>query len=277
VLDDTTELDIFIRNAKYSTYLNRVTRDERRLTSLAHKYTGTQLVETLEKFLMAPDSPALRDGKPRYLDQGKAYNGTGNKYEGNGNKYEGNGNKYHGNPNYHGKSNYGNKFDVNKSKFKGTRPPLATRINPIHYISEEPGSNDNDEDEDHGLDLSAIHVPNNDEGREVFHVYCASVYRINAQPETARDTTCIVCGQSHRFDKCDILANTEFLRGHYIRYCQQLRRNATSRKKEFPGKGDIPNTAATAPVRFLDLEAAGSGSDSDSDDPVTQDFQLGRA
>ena len=52
------ELDIFINNAKHSTFLKRVTRDERRVTSLRHKHVGSQLVETLNKFLSSPDSPA---------------------------------------------------------------------------------------------------------------------------------------------------------------------------------------------------------------------------
>ena len=59
-LDNNSELDIFLKNAKYGAYLNRVTRDERRQSSLAYKYRGSQLVETLEKYLMAPDSPALQ-------------------------------------------------------------------------------------------------------------------------------------------------------------------------------------------------------------------------
>jgi hypothetical protein len=274
-LDDTTELDIFINNAKHSTYLNRVTRDERRLTSLAHKYRGTQLIETLNKFLMAPDSPALHaDNKPRYSDQGKVrYESAESKYS---RPYEKYGNKFDATK---GKfTNYGNKFDTTKGKFRNTRQPLTARVNPVHYVSDDPNGNGSGTDtEEPGPDLYDIDVPNTDEDREVFHVYCASVYRINAQPDTARDTTCIVCGQAHRFDKCNVLANTEFLRGHYIRYCQQLRRDATARKKEFPGKGDIPNTAATAPVRFLDLDTTGSDSESDDDDDPEQDFQRGRA
>ena len=48
----------FINNAKHSTFLNRVTCDERCMTSLKHKCAGVQLVETLNKFLSSPDSPA---------------------------------------------------------------------------------------------------------------------------------------------------------------------------------------------------------------------------
>eukprot|EP00980_Cylindrotheca_fusiformis_P025850 scaffold14739_cov141-Cylindrotheca_fusiformis.AAC.1 len=57
-LDNDYEIDIFINRSKYSEYLNRVTRDERRISSLQYKYKGTQLIETLDKFLLASDSPA---------------------------------------------------------------------------------------------------------------------------------------------------------------------------------------------------------------------------
>ena len=59
MLDDSAELDIFISNAKYSEFLNCVTHDEHRMASLTYKYNGVQLIETLEKFLMAPNSPQL--------------------------------------------------------------------------------------------------------------------------------------------------------------------------------------------------------------------------
>lgn len=59
-LNDTGELDIFITNAKYSSYLHRVTCGERRLTRFQDSYRGFQVVQTLEQHLMAPDSPALK-------------------------------------------------------------------------------------------------------------------------------------------------------------------------------------------------------------------------
>ena len=55
------------RNAKHSTFLNRVTRDERRVASLRHKYVGSQLVETLNKFLSSPDSPAKTSAPAKKL------------------------------------------------------------------------------------------------------------------------------------------------------------------------------------------------------------------
>lgn len=67
-LKNVAELDIFIGNSKYSSYLNRVTQDEQRLSSLRHKYTGQQLVETLDKFLMLPDSPICQENQAKRTD-----------------------------------------------------------------------------------------------------------------------------------------------------------------------------------------------------------------
>jgi len=56
-LDDPGELDMFINNMKYSTFVQRVTRDERRQRSLLHKCQGDKLLETLNSVLMMPDCP----------------------------------------------------------------------------------------------------------------------------------------------------------------------------------------------------------------------------
>ena len=60
-LDNPDEVDIFINNMKYSQWLTWVTHDERKLTTMSHKYTAAQIVETLNTFLNEPDSPALDD------------------------------------------------------------------------------------------------------------------------------------------------------------------------------------------------------------------------
>ena len=57
-LDTEEELDIFIKGMKYGDYINRVTHDEHHLRANRIKYQGLQLLETLKRHLMAPDSPA---------------------------------------------------------------------------------------------------------------------------------------------------------------------------------------------------------------------------
>ena len=70
-LDDEHELELFLDGATYSDYLIRVTREERSLPSQAYRYKGDQLIETLERKLMAPDSPkhrATHNAPPRTSD-----------------------------------------------------------------------------------------------------------------------------------------------------------------------------------------------------------------
>jgi len=60
-LDDPGELDIFINNMKYNTFVQRVTRDERRQRAMLHKYEGDKLLETLNSVLMMPDCPGRNE------------------------------------------------------------------------------------------------------------------------------------------------------------------------------------------------------------------------
>jgi hypothetical protein len=57
-LDDPQELDLFIHRTKHADFLNRITVKERTQVSLSHKYTSSQIVETLSQFLQLPHSPA---------------------------------------------------------------------------------------------------------------------------------------------------------------------------------------------------------------------------
>jgi len=43
---------------KHSSFVQRITRDERRQRAMLHKYQGDQLLETLNSVLMMPDCPA---------------------------------------------------------------------------------------------------------------------------------------------------------------------------------------------------------------------------
>jgi hypothetical protein len=64
-------------------------------------------------------------------------------------------------------------------------------------------------------------------------------------------------GPPHRFDECKILANTEFLRGHYIRFCQQMKREAASRASAFNNNGGSSNNTNSqeqSNVNFLDTQ-----------------------
>jgi len=275
-LDDPTEVDIFINNLTYSTYVNRATCDERRLSSFKTKYRGSQLIETIQKKLMAPDSPSLAAARlPAAAAAAPA-----------------------------------------ARAFNNRRPPFVPRAAPIQQLIVAP-TDDFAVDEYPALDhssgptsldfdpappddspvetasssghspalasLFSIQAPATSSDRALYHRYCASVYRIHADPDADR-LACLVCGATHRFDSCPVLANVDFLKSHYIRYCQQLRRDSAARSTAFPSAPSVPAAAPPSRRAVNPIYAAADAaplsshppydSDSDSDD---QDFQRGRA
>ena len=118
--------------------------------------------------------------------------------------------------------------------------------------------------------MNQITVPDGNRNQELYHVYAACVNRIGAEPETANSTRCIVCGGQHRFDDCNILRNTSFLRSHYIRYCQMARREASARRDVF-GSNDAGIHVPSVPVNYLDTDDAAG-----DDEEKGKDFQMGR-
>ena len=165
-LDSPKEMDIFIRNTKYHVFLRRVMRNECTSASLAYKYTSEQILETLETFLRAADSPATV-------------------------------------------STYQNVARLALSTSRTVLPPA-------HTIDANAFS-------DTVQELLTLDVPDDPESTRVHSLYARALYAIQASTNHNAPANCIVCGGIHRFDGCDVLKNTEFLRGHYIQYCQQVR------------------------------------------------------
>jgi hypothetical protein len=269
-LDDPTEVDIFINNLTYSTYVNRVTCDERRLSSFRTKYRGSQLIETIQKKLLAPDSPALAARAPVPAPANSS---------------------------------------TARPPF-ARRPPFVPRAAPIQQLivaspddyavhdsaadpSPEPPDFDPttyDEQPSFGpspalASLFSIQAPDTPSDRAIYHRYCALVHRIHADPESDR-LACLVCGATHRFDSCPVLANVDFLKSHYIRYCQQLRRDSAARASTFPSTPNIPPApqppSTRRPVNLIGTSSPdpfsghSNDGDSDSDCDSNQDFQRGR-
>ena len=282
-LDNAGEIDIFIKNSRYPEFLNRVTRDERRLAVNAPKYQGRQLLETLNRFLMAPDSPAIADSAPAKSTS------TTNK------------GKPAAKPSFARR-----KTAAAPAAFISTEPhemeldddyeDLACRI---HHIKVDMDDGSDDESVDSALaELQAITIPDAHDDRMLYHMYSAAVLAIQQKPDMAEKQICIVCGKEHRFVDCQVLKNTEFLKQHYIRYCQQIRREATARaealndptskvptsanrssssnvKRTNTGKSNNattkPASTKAASVSFVDLHG-----DTGSDDEGEWDFQRGR-
>jgi len=57
-LDDTNELDIFINGLKDSAFVQRISHDERRQSSMQYKYKDDHLLETINSILIMPDNPS---------------------------------------------------------------------------------------------------------------------------------------------------------------------------------------------------------------------------
>lgn len=259
-LDDVTEIDIFIGNLKHADFVNRVTRDERRQPALASHYTGSQLIETIMKHLMAPDSPARLDNARSPLhDPPVAARSPPPKYV------------------YTAKKPYPRTTPtrVNRIQYDETHPTDAVTVASVVPPPLDTPTNtlDSEESPPFLTTLHAIRAPDNSQDQATFHQYCASVHRIHTDPNQASVSSCIVCGDPHRFDACPILKNNDFLRSHYIRYCQHLKRDATARSSAFPSPNhrQIHHLALTSPTPSIS-----SSSDDDFSNGSQTDFQLGR-
>ena len=111
--------------------------------------------------------------------------------------------------------------------------------------------------------LKDIDVPNSPEDQDLYRIYVNAVRSLPSQPDAAFSGTCIVCGGSHNFDNCDVLNDKQFLRGHYIRFCQMVRKNASALRND-PSMG-----SPSARVNALHTSRA-DDYDADTDDPDVQ-------
>lgn len=73
---------------------------------------------------------------------------------------------------------------------------------------------------------------------EDYYKYFAAINAIAKDHLKANATTCIICGGTHTFDGCPVLADSEFLRDHYIKFTTWLKRDILARKKK--GHGVLP-------------------------------------
>ena len=230
-LDSRDEMDIFISRTKHYKFLNRVTREERTMTSKAYKYTSSQIIETLASYLNAPDSPVHEESKLASVKPKPKRIGVNS---------------------------------IDTESLHDSLPALA-----------EAGSDDSFDTLME--DLHQLEIPDDFESYRVLSLYSKSLYALKAAKDLDTPVTCIVCGGTHRFDKCDVLNNHEFLRGHYIRYCQQARRDATARAAAFAGtSGEIPQPRARVNVISTESLSDSFGQSDDSEDDRSPDFQTGR-
>jgi len=155
------------------------------------------------------------------------------------------------------------------------RAPRGRSVNPVDTFTNMDDSWDNVLAE-----LPNIQVPDDHYSRQLHALYVGAISTSPSTQDNQHPSNCIVCNGPHRFDTCPVLADAEFLRGHYIRYCQHLRRDAASRSAAFSGTaGSVPGVApsrVTRPVSLLDIyDAAAPLADVPVDDPDALDFQPG--
>jgi hypothetical protein len=231
-IGDPPVLDVFLARSNYSEYLNRVTRDERRQPALAHKYAADQVLDTVTTFLSANDA---------YPDKQHINSSRGN-----------------------GKSSFVKSFKK--------LSPTSAKVNALAINNTFSTSSSDSDASLNDLASEAFDIQSPEESQSLYHNYVAGIFKISAEPANAKKSPCIVCGGEHRFEQCTVLLDTEFLRSHYIRYCQQIRREADARAKSFSG------TQATIPINFVD-ECVVEDRDIEHEDEASDDdmdFYIGR-
>ena len=227
-LDDPGELDIFINGCRYATYLQRCVRDERTSADpiIQAKYTDAQIVDTLTQFLLQPDSPAVLAATRSAAARTQA------------------------------QQSRTTTFETGRASYRSGNNRSSSRNLPVNSLLQRlslDASNDTTEDSyaDFAGSVDILAVPPDPQSRTIGHLYAAAVHSIQARPVNAVQTPCICCNENHRFDECPILANTEYIRGHYIRFCQYIRREAERRSAAFQG------TRARLPVNRVDSRTIG--------------------
>jgi len=78
------------------------------------------------------------------------------------------------------------------------------------------------------LNLLQIEVPDQDKTSNnmlTYDNYCRAVLAIQDNPNAAYAQHCVVCQGQHRFKNCPALNDHDFLKQHYIRFCQNVCRD----------------------------------------------------
>lgn len=263
-LDDENELDVFINNMKYSEYINRVTRDERRVRANRIKYQGAQLLETLERHLMAPDSPARRETITGYQPTSVPSTPIGTPAS--------------------------SRRVTPTALSRARRQPARRPVNLLNTQQNDSGEASEDEIaaleevdpngpfpsyEDVAINLLEVEIPDDEhaaQNYELFNTYRQAVNAIKSNNDVAYETRCIVCNGQHRFENCEVLNNADFLRQHYIRYCQNVRRDQAARNATFQANS---NGQQGARVNYLNADDYDDATD-DSLEDDDHHFQSGR-
>ena len=95
-----------------------------------------------------------------------------------------------------------------------------------------------------------------------FDRYRRAVHAIREDTNSAYKQNCIVCRGQHRFENCTTLNDHDFLKQHYIRFCQNVRRD----------QAELARQQQVEKVNFMDRDPYKNDSESGDE----EDFQSGR-
>ncbi len=223
-IDNPPEMDLFITRAQHGVWLNGVTREERNKESKKYKYTSTQIVETLETFLMLPDSPDRRASSHTRNRSAASTTSIARPLQ---------------NPPPR-TSRPSPPNLVTPSRPSLLQPPRPRRVHLVQTYEHTSSDIIDTEDpyEDLSREIDAIVIPADDPSARTIHsLYKASIMALHTDSPPMQ---CIVCGGTHTFDACQILMDTKFLKSHYICFCQQLRHEASARATAHPNAANVP-------------------------------------
>jgi len=240
-LDDTNELDIFINNLKDSAFVQRVSRDERRQSSLQYKYKGDHLLETLNSILMMPDNPSnIEKAKqaqairalttpPPDADTGRRSSRIPNLMPRRNPRVNAIGaasptstatSSSKGRGSSSGSGDRTDSEEYYNYDQEGSRPSPLSEDNPGPFTNYEEAC----------VNLMTIDIPDTEDtprNLTVFDSYGRAVNAIKDNTNVAFGQHCIVCKAQHCFENCPVLNDHDFLKKHYIRFCQNVRRDHT--------------------------------------------------
>ncbi len=254
-LSNSHEVDIFISRSDYPTFLARMSYDDRRDPAKTAQFSGPQLLETLQRYLQAPHSPALQRSRPPSPALSKSHPtspviGISTPT----------------------RSAFRPRFPSHNTRGTTGSPTAMAPIAPVQPdLLDDPPLNFSSDVEYQQLfsDLFTLNLPDDPTQRQLFFEYQASVHNISQNPLLARQHPCIVCSGQHKFDSCPVLNDSEFLKKHYIIFKQFLNRVTRSEAQSFP-------RSPPAPVHAIQSASSDDLLSADDSLDAPLDFQQGR-
>lgn len=247
-LEDKNTLDIFLDNLKHSDFIHRVTREERHNPATRHKYTGSQIVDTLQAFLNSSDSPT--------------------------------------NKHYQPSTSPIRRFNPYQNRNTSSLPKQQTiPVQQMDYDCDTNTMDANYTTKDIIDDVYELFIPTDKDSRKLFTKYEAALNKIEKQPNDATKQPCLACdGHNHKFADCPVLLNTPFLQGHFIRYKQHKKREENAMAKTFPNTHGTVQQHTSPRIHTINshvatinaVETEYTHDDTQDDFDTDQDFQLGR-